>query len=167
MDDSSVHEVKDGSTATDVSISSINPTDSVAPNGLTNVTPLHKRKKVTDVTKNKNTRKKRNHSSISANIEETQRLWQMRWCYFWVGIIFCILWMVAMIGMSLFVFYITRNFLSLLISVASTPAIEFMRRFANYLLPMDEKRFLLAQKNIEMKAKKSTNVEQIYKSLKS
>lgn len=164
MDNPSVQNVTDISTVTNISTASIVPTDSVAHTELTHVAPSCNAKTVTNVTKKKTARKKENDRGIQGDSEEAQRLWQMRWWFFWVGIIFCILWMIAMVGVSLLVFYITRNFFSLLISAASTPAVEFMRRFSNYLLPMNEKSFLLAKKRIEMKAKKSTKGEQRCKS---
>jgi hypothetical protein len=68
----------------------------------------------------------------------------MRWWLFRVGIIFSFVWMILMVGLSVYVFVITKSFYSFFISAASVPAIEFIRRFANYLLPMDDKRYKLA-----------------------
>ena len=81
--------------------------------------------------------------------EEMQRLWQMRWCFFWACIALCAIWMIATIATSIVVFCITKNFSSFFISAGITLPTEIMRRFANYLLPMEEKRFLLAKKKIE------------------
>ena len=75
----------------------------------------------------------------------------MRWWFFGVGALLSILWMAAVIALTWHVFDVTRNLLSLLISAASAPALEFMRRFANYLLvlPMEEKEFELEKARIE------------------
>jgi len=75
----------------------------------------------------------------------------MRWWFFGVGVFLSVLWMIAVIALCWHVFDVTRNLLSLLISVANAPAIEFMRRFANYLLvlPMDDKKFRLEKARIE------------------
>ena len=56
--------------------------------------------------------------------------------------------------------HLIRNFLSLLISTASAVAVEFMRRFANYLLPMDKKRYKLEKKKLELKEHKSSKGKQ-------
>lgn len=85
---------------------------------------------------------------------EEERVWQMRWWLFRMGIIFSFVWMILMVGISMYVFVITKSFCSFLISAASAPAIEFIRRFANYLLPMDDKRFKLAVIREELKALK-------------
>ena len=86
--------------------------------------------------------------------------WQMRWWLFRAGISFSFVWMILMAGLSAYVFSKTGSFYSFFISAANAPAIEFIRRFANYLLPMDEKRFLLAIKKIEAKALKYSNKKQ-------
>ena len=96
--------------------------------------------------------------SQQTNLEEMQRL-QMRWIFFWVCIAFCTLWMIATITASIIVFCITRNFLSFFISAGIALPVEFMRRFANYLLPMDEKRFLLAKIKMDMKVQNSSRAE--------
>lgn len=85
---------------------------------------------------------------------------QMRKWLFWVGIIFGFVWMILILGLSAYVFIITKSFFSLFVSAASAPAVELIRRFANYLLPMDEKRYLLAVKKIETRALKYSNRKQ-------
>src|SRR5437879_5533900 len=85
---------------------------------------------------------------------------RMRWWLFWVGIIFSFLWMILILGLSAYVFIKTGSFFSFLISAACAPAIELIRRFANYLLPMDEKNYQLAAKKIEAKALKYSNRKQ-------
>ena len=84
----------------------------------------------------------------------------MRWGLFRIGIVFSFVWMILMVGLSAYVFTRTGSFFSFIISAASAPAIEFIRRFANYLLPMDEKKYLLAVKKIEAKALKYSNRKQ-------
>lgn len=79
------------------------------------------------------------------------KLWRMRWCFFWAGIIFCSLWMIACIVTSVVIFCVTKSFFSFLISSGTAVSIEFMRRFANYLLPLDEKNFQLKKLKIQMR----------------
>lgn len=86
--------------------------------------------------------------------------WQMRWWLFRIGIIFSFVWMILMIGLSIYVFSKAGSIYSLFISAASAPAIEFIRRFTNYLLPMDEKQYFLAIKEIEVKGLKYSNTKQ-------
>ena len=83
-------------------------------------------------------------------------LWHKRWLFFWLGTTFSILWMISIVGLSAYVFIKTGSFYSFFISAASAPAIELIRRFANYLLPMDEKRITLAMRKMEMKIQKSS-----------
>ncbi len=161
MDNPSVQNVTDTRTVTNVSTASIVPTDSATPTEITSAASICNEENVTNVTKRKETRKVQRNQ---ADRKEAQQLLQMRWWFFFMCFVFCILWMIAMVGVSIFVFYLSRNFFSLLISAASAPALEFMRRFSNYLLPMDDKRFFLAQKKIEMKAKKAAKGEQIHDS---
>ena len=93
------------------------------------------------------------------DIEEIQRLWKMRWCFFWVCIAFCTLWMLGTIVASIVIFCVTKNFLSFSISIGVALPADFMRRFANYLL-MDERMFLLKKRKIEMKAHRFSKSEQ-------
>jgi hypothetical protein len=94
---------------------------------------------------------RKNAISQLADTEEACHRRRMRWWFFGVGILLSILWMAAMIALTWHVFDTTKSLLSLLISAANAPAIEFMRRFANYLLvlPMEDKEFELAKARIE------------------
>lgn len=85
---------------------------------------------------------------------EISRLWQMRWCFFWVSIILSIFWMLAMLGLSVYIFSLTKSFFCLFISAASTLGVEMIRRFASYLLPMDDKTFELKKIKMQMKLRK-------------
>ncbi len=134
MDNPNIDSVTGSPTVTNVPTEPIAPIDRAVPRVSTTAESITSRKNVTNVTnfgKTKPARKKTTNSNTQIDTEETQRLWRMRWCYFWVGTVLSFIWMLTMIALSLYVFYLTRNFLSLLISTASTIAIEFMRRFAN------------------------------------
>ncbi len=109
------------------------------------------------------------HPAVSADTALQQQVqvpgdealrWQMRWWLFRAGISFSFVWMILMIGLSVYVFSKTGSFYSFFISAANAPAIELIRRFANYLLPMDEKRYVLAIKKIEAKSLKDSNKKQ-------
>jgi beta-lactamase regulating signal transducer with metallopeptidase domain len=163
MDNPNIDNVTGISTVTNIPTEPIAPIDIVIPRISTTSKSISSRKNVTNVTnsgKTKTAREKTKNSSTQIDTVEIQRLWRMRWCYFWVGLILSLIWMLTMIAVSLYIFYLTRNFLSLLISTASAIAIEFMRRFANYLLPMDKKRYKLEKKKLELKKHKSSKGKQ-------
>ena len=73
----------------------------------------------------------------------------MRWWFFGVSILLSIIWMVGMIILSMHVFDVSRNPLSLSISAVGLLPLEVIRRFADYLLPMDDKRFELEKMKIQ------------------
>jgi hypothetical protein len=73
--------------------------------------------------------------------------------FFWVGTFFCVLWATATIVTSIIVFTVTKSYFSFLISSGSAVSIEFVRRLANYLFPIDEKNFQLKKLKIQMKMK--------------
>jgi hypothetical protein len=86
-----------------------------------------------------------------ADTEEARERRRMRWWFFGIGALLSVLWMIAVILLCWHVFDVTKNLFSLLISAANAPALEFMRRVANYLLvlPMDDKEFELEKARIE------------------
>lgn len=53
--------------------------------------------------------------------------WKMRWHFFWAGLTLSVFWMIAIIGVSLYIFSITRNPLSFLATAATALPLEFMR----------------------------------------
>lgn len=143
------------SSVTNIPAEPVAATYRVVPNVSTSAKSISNGKNVTVVTNSDKTK-----PTGKKGTKEIQRLWKMRWCYFWVGIVLSLIWMLTMTASSLYIFYLSRNFLSLLISIASAIAIEFMRRFANYLLPMDKKRYKLEKKKLEQKEHKFSKGKQ-------
>jgi len=93
----------------------------------------------------------RSENDQESNSTDENQIWRMRWYFFWIGISLCVLWMIVAIVISFTIFSMTRNYFSFIFSGSVGLSIEFMRRFAEYLLPMDEKRFQLKKMRIEMK----------------
>ena len=92
-------------------------------------------------------------------IANENRLWRMRWCFFWVGSVICVLWSVGVLVVSIVAFSITKNYFSFIISGGIAMSVAFLRSLADFLLPMDEKRFQLRKMKIasKMRSKRIVN----------
>lgn len=99
-------------------------------------------------------REQRKDTQNSTNLDETHMLWKMRWCFFWIGGVFCIFWIAGILVVSIIILCITKSFLSLFLSAGSALPLEFFRRFANFLLPMNEKSFELSMQKLGNSAEK-------------
>lgn len=87
--------------------------------------------------------------SLSDLRSANDRLWRMRWWFFALSILLSIIWMVGMIMLSIHVFDVSRYPPSLLISAIGLLPFVVIRRFADFLLPMDDKRFELEKMKIQ------------------
>lgn len=89
------------------------------------------------------------------------RIWRMRWCFIWIGTTFCILWFIAAVVLTVVIFSETRSYFSFVFSGSTAIWVYFLRTLAEYLFPMDEKRFQLKKLKIEQKIQKKMQDRQV------